>query len=291
MLNSASNHLTVSRVRGFESRLMQFIPLEEIDRGRAAPPIPHTLSTPVRHAQAQPSQASPLSHVGAKADCSNCPTRALCMPIKLSPNDPGRCDTVLGSTRKVARGEAIYRAGDPFRNLYVARAGSSKTVAVHRDGREQITGFQIAGEFLGMDGIGTGFYTVDAIALEDGVVCVIPFKELEEQCGEVRELQHLLHRLMSREIVRESSLLMLMGNLTAEERVATFLTNLSQRFRDRGYSPAQFNLRMTREEIGCHLGMKLETVSRMFSKLQRRGLIDMRGKQVRIVDIEGLERV
>jgi CRP/FNR family transcriptional regulator len=291
MLNSVSNYSEASRPRSFESPLMQFIALEKTDLERSALPVQPVLPTLVRHSHVQTPQVSKPLHTGAKADCSNCPTRPLCMPIKLRSSDLDKRDTLLGSTRKVERGEAIYRAGDPFRNLYVARAGSSKTVVVHRDGREQITGFQIAGEFLGMDGIGTGVYTADAIALEDGLICVIPFKELEEQCGEVKELQHLLHRLMSREIVRESSLLMLMGNLTAEERVATFLTNLSQRFRDRGYSPSEFNLRMTREEIGCHLGLKLETVSRMFTKLQRRGLIDMHGKQVRIVDIEGLDRI
>jgi len=291
MLNSVSNHSEASRARGFASPLIQFAALEEKALGRSVPSVQPVLPTLVWHSQVQAPQVSKPLHTGAKADCSNCPTRPLCMPIQLRSTDLGKRDTLLGSTRKVERGEAIYRAGDSFRNLYVARAGSSKTVAVHRDGREQITGFQIAGEFLGMDGIGTGVYTVDAIALEDGLICVIPFKELEEQCGEVKELQHLLHRLMSREIVRESSLLMLMGNLTAEERVAAFLTNLSQRFRDRGYSSSEFNLRMTREEIGCHLGLKLETVSRMFTKLQRRGLIDMHGKQVRIVDVEGLGRV
>uniref|UniRef100_UPI003F4F961F helix-turn-helix domain-containing protein n=1 Tax=Caballeronia sp. LjRoot34 TaxID=3342325 RepID=UPI003F4F961F len=234
--------------------------------------------------------AKPLN-LAVRVECTRCSTRGVCIPDGLKTKTPDTLDGVFGKSRKIRRGEAIYRAGDTFHSLYITRAGSSKTVAMHRDGREQITGFQITGEFLGMEGIGTGKHTIDAIALEDSVVCAVPFKGLETLGEHDKDFQRHLHKIMSREIVRESALLMLIGSMTAEERVAAFLINLSKRFNDRGYSPAEFHLKMTREEIGCHLGLKLETVSRMFSKLQQRGLIEMHGKQTRIIDIQGLDSV
>ncbi|HTH60128.1 MAG TPA: helix-turn-helix domain-containing protein [Paraburkholderia sp.] len=224
-------------------------------------------------------------------NCRHCATRDLCMPATLRNQNAISPIGIFGNSRKVRRGETVYRAGDAFCNLYVIRAGSSKTVAMHTDGREQITGFQIVGDFLGMEGITSGKHTLDAIALEDSVVCVIPFATLEMLSCENKELQHHLHSMMSREIVRESAHMMLIGCMTAEERVASFLLSLSKRYRERGYSSTEFQLRMTREEIGCYLGLKLETVSRMLTRLQQRGAVSMKGKQARIVDIDSLERV
>lgn len=229
-----------------------------------------------------------------RSACAQCGSRSLCLANVLDARSPAGFDGVFGQSRKIRRGEVIYRAGDTFQNLYVARAGSSKTVTMHHDGREQITGFQIAGELIGMDGLVTGEHALDAIALEDSLVCVIAFRVLETLGHEHLDIQRQLHRLMSREIVRESAHMMLIGTMTAEERVASFLIDLSRRYQDRGYSPMQFHLRMTREEIGSYLGMTLETVSRMLNKLQRRGCIEMQGhggKEVRIVDIDALARI
>jgi CRP/FNR family transcriptional regulator len=227
----------------------------------------------------------------AASRCSTCALRTVCMPSDLSPDDFARVDAMICTTRHIRRGETLFRAGDTFNSIYAVRTGSFKTIVMHRDGREQVTGFQIAGEALGLDGICTSRHNCDAIALEDSVVCVIPFMQLEAVCREIRTMQHHVHQRMSGEIVRESSLMMLLGTMTAEQRVAAFLLNLSKRFKALGYSSAEFNLRMTREEIGCYLGMKLETVSRMFSKFQRERLVDTRGKQIRIVDADGLARV
>jgi CRP/FNR family transcriptional regulator, anaerobic regulatory protein len=171
------------------------------------------------------------------------------------------------------------------------RAGSFKTVVMHRDGREQVTGFNLAGDVLGLDGIGSGVHCCDALAIEDSQVCIIPFHQLEAMCRDVQPLQQHVHRLMGSEIVREATLMMLLGTMSADQRVATFLLNLSGKLKARGYSPAEFHLRMTREEIGSYLGMKLETVSRMLSKFQKDGLLDTHGKQIRILDMEGLSRV
>ncbi|MGP8431839.1 helix-turn-helix domain-containing protein [Paraburkholderia fungorum] len=156
---------------------------------------------------------------------------------------------------------------------------------------QQITGFPLAGDVLGFDGISTGHHGQDAVALEDSSVCVIPFHLLESVGREYKGIQQYLHRLMGSEIVRESGQMLVLGTLSAEQRMAAFLLDLSARLRARGYCATQFNLRMTREEIGGYFGMQLDTVSRMLSKLGRDGIIDTDGKQIRILDPEGLRRV
>nr|WP_144159346.1 helix-turn-helix domain-containing protein [Paraburkholderia sp. BCC1885] len=267
------------------------MPIDASRIGFSRPAVLRAAVEPIRQNDVEIAPFAVPHNIAVKTECAQCNTRDLCMPAASGTKGQDQMKGIFGNNRKVRRGEAIYRAGDTFHNLYVTRAGSSKTIVMHRDGREQITGFQITGEFLGMEGIVTGKHTIDAIALEDSVMCAIPFKALETLAEQDREFQRHLHKIMSREIVRESALLMLMGSMTAEERVAAFLLNLSKRFQDRGYSPTEFHLRMTREEIGCHLGLKLETVSRMFSRLQQRGLIDMHGKQTRIIDIKGLDSI
>jgi len=188
----------------------------------------------------------------------------------------------------VKRGESLYRSGDAFGSIYAVRSGFFKSGVVLEDGRDQVTGFHMPGEILGLDGIGTERHTCGATALEDSEVCVIPFARLEEVSREVRTLQHQFHKVMSREIVRDQGVMMLLGTMRAEERLAAFLLNLSQRFVTRGYSPAEFHLRMTREEIGSYLGLKLETVSRVFSRFQEAGLVAVQQKHIRILDPEGL---
>src|SRR5262245_6992902 len=148
----------------------------------------------------------------------------------------------------------------------------------------------MAGELLGIDGIGAGKYSCDAVALEDAEVCVIPYARLEEVARRVEPLQHHLHKVMSREIVREHGVLLMLGTMRAEEKLAAFLLNLSQRLGARGYSPTELVRRMPRAEIGSFLGLKLETVSRLFSRFQEEGLLEVRQKQVRIADLEGLTR-
>jgi CRP/FNR family transcriptional regulator len=186
---------------------------------------------------------------------------------------------------------SLYRENDPFRNVYTILAGSFKTIVRHPDGRNQVTGFQLSGDTLGLDGVHTSHHTWEAVAIEDSRVCIIPFYLLELLCSEFKAIQQHVHRMMSGEIVRESALMMLLGTMSADQRLAAFLLNMSDCLNIRGYSPVQFNLRMTRDEIGSYLGMKLETVSRMFSKFQLDGLVDTRGKMIRILDLDGLSRV
>ncbi|WP_321810860.1 MULTISPECIES: helix-turn-helix domain-containing protein [unclassified Burkholderia] len=250
-----------------------------------APPVVPRPTTPLRAVARTDAVKTPA------ARCSGCAMRSMCLPPDLTADEYGRLDAIICSTRQVRQGDALFRIDDPFHSIYAVRAGSFKTVMMHRDGREHVTGFQIAGETLGMDGIGSGQHCCDAIALEDSVVCIIPFGALEAACREMKPMQHFLYQMLSSEIVRESSQMLLLGTMSAEQRVAQFLLNLSARFEARGYSASEFNLRMTREEIGCYLGMKLETVSRMFSRFHRDSLVETRGKRVRILDAQALAQV
>ena len=231
----------------------------------------------------------PIITPGLKVACSQCNLRELCLPFGLEESDMVRLDSLIGGGRKLKRGQHLYRAGDSFESIFAVKAGFFKTDVLTEDGRDQVTGFQMAGEILGMDGISTELHTCNAVALEDSEVCLIPFTELELLSSEIRSLQHHLHKVMSREIVRDHGVMMRLGTMRAEERLAAFLLNLSQRFTARGYSPTEFHLRMTREEIGSYLGLKLETVSRAFSRFQDDGLISVQQKHIRIRDIPRLQ--
>jgi CRP/FNR family transcriptional regulator len=193
---------------------------------------------------------------------------------------------------KVRRGESLYRTGDRFTSLYAVREGFFKSTILMEDGRrDQVTGFSMPGEVLGMDGIGLERHTCNTIALEDSNVCAIPFAGLQELAHEIPSLQHRLREMMSREIVREQSVMLLLGSMNAEERLAMFLLNLAQRFAVHGRSPSEFELCMTREEIGSYLGLTLETVSRTLSRFQEQGLLGVQVKSIQILDNARLERV
>jgi CRP/FNR family transcriptional regulator len=190
--------------------------------------------------------------------------------------------------RRVRQGECLFRSGAPFHDLFVVRAGMFKTILIDLEGREQVTGFQMAGEVLGLDGIETEQCQSSAVALEDSEVWEIPFSQLEALCRQDRAMQRMFHRLMSREIQRDYLMMLLLGSMSAEERLAAFLVNLSQRLTERGYSPVRFVLRMSRREIGSYLGLTLETVSRVFSRFQREGLIRA---ELKAVELKHLERL
>jgi len=218
--------------------------------------------------------------------CATCNLREVCLPCGLASSDMARLDEVVYTRKRVKRGETLYRCGEAFESLYAVRSGFLKSSVVLEDGRDQVTGFHMAGEIVGMDGIGTERHAADVIALEDSEVCVIPYARLEEF-----GLERQLHKVMSRELVRDQGVMMLLGTMRAEERLAAFLLNLSQRFVARGYSPNEFHLRMTRDEIGSYLGLSLETVSRLFSRFQADELIAVQQKHIRILDTAGLRAV
>lgn len=213
------------------------------------------------------------------------------MPVGFRPDDMQRLDEVVTTRRRIKQGDRIYSSGDPFTSLYAIRIGFFKTCISSEDGREQVTGFQMAGEIIGLDGIVNDHHTCNAVALEDAEVCVMPFANVEELSREFPVLQRHVHKIMSREIVRENGVMMLLGNMRAEERLATFLLNLVQRLHARGFSQSELVLRMTREEIGSYLGLKLETVSRTFSKFSEDGIIEVKQRYVRILDSDALKKI
>jgi CRP/FNR family transcriptional regulator len=224
-----------------------------------------------------------------KVACSNCNLRELCMPMSLSTTELERIDDVVANRRKIKRGATLFRNGEKFSSLYAIRTGFFKTCVASEDGRDQVTGFQMAGEIVGLDGIVHDHHTCDAIALEDAEVCVMPFDRIEELSREVNALQRHVHKIMSREIVRENGVMLLLGSMRAEERLAAFLLNLVQRLHARGFSQSELVLRMTREEIGSYLGLKLETVSRTFSKFVEDDIVEVKQRHVRILNPDKLK--
>ncbi|HWS05323.1 MAG TPA: fumarate/nitrate reduction transcriptional regulator Fnr [Burkholderiaceae bacterium] len=226
-----------------------------------------------------------------KVACASCNLRELCMPMGLSPVELDRIEEVIAVRRKIKRGATLFSNGEKFTSLYAIRTGFFKTCIATEDGRDQVTGFQMAGEVIGLDGIVNDHHTCDAVALEDAEVCVMPFDRIEEISREVNALQHHVHKIMSREIVREHGVMLLLGSMRAEERLAAFLLNLVQRLHARGFSQHELILRMTREEIGSYLGLKLETVSRTFSKFVEDGIVEVKQRHVHILEPEALKRI
>ena len=206
----------------------------------------------------------------------------------LGESDMTRLDAIIGRRRKVAKDTHLYRIGDKFSNLYAIRLGHFKTFQVSPSGEQQVTGFQMAGELLGMDAICTEDHHCDAIALEDSEVCEIPFTRLEELFGSIPSLLHHFHRMMSQEITREQNVMLLLGNMRAEQRFAAFLTNLSSRYAARGYSSTTFQLRMSREEIGNYLGLTIESISRLLSRLKKQGLLRVANREIELLDLTKL---
>jgi len=233
----------------------------------------------------------PITPSSIKVACSNCNLRELCMPMGLSDHDLERIDELVAARKKVKKGDFLFHSGAPFKSIYAIRTGFFKTSVTTEDGRDQVSGFQMAGEIIGLDGIVNDHHACDAIALEDAEVCVMPFDKIEQISLEVKSLQHHVHKMMSREIVRENSVILLLGSMKAEERLAAFLLNLVQRLHARGFSQSELVLRMTREEIGSFLGLKLETVSRAFSKFAEDGIIEVKQRNLKILKPDALKLI
>ena len=208
----------------------------------------------------------------------------LCLPMGLDNADIDRLDRIIGRRRRIARDERLYQMGEPFRSLYAVRFGHFKTYQVNAAGEAQITGFQMAGELLGMDAISGDRHHCDAVALEDSEVCEIPFGNLEDLFGQVPTLLRHFHRMMSKEITREQNVMLLLGNMRAEQRFAVFLVNLSARYAARGYSSTSFQLRMSREDIGNYLGLTIESISRLLSRFRKLGLVQVDKREVTLLE-------
>jgi len=222
---------------------------------------------------------------------SACTLRDFCLSEGLDPEALSRVDNLIAARNRLRKGDVLFRAGERFTSLYAIRYGSCKTVALTEDGQEQVAGHYMSGEIIGTDGIGNDRYACQAVALEDTEILVLPFERLEAFGRQHVRFQQNLHRLLSREIAREAKWMLLLGSMVAERRLAIFLLDLSDRYHARGYSPCEFVLRMTREEIGSYLGLKLETVSRMFSRFQREGVVQVQGRVVKLLDRSSLRHL
>ncbi|WP_017939623.1 fumarate/nitrate reduction transcriptional regulator Fnr [Zestomonas thermotolerans] len=219
-----------------------------------------------------------------QVNCKDCSLASLCLPLSLNLEDMDALDEIVKRGRPLKKGDFLFRQGDPFDSVFAVRSGTLKTFSLSDDGVEQLTGFHLPSELVGLCGMDREVYPVSAQALETTSVCEIPFERLDELSAELPQLRRQLMRVMSREIRDDQQMMMLLSKKTADERIATFLVNLSARFRARGYSANQFRLSMSRNEIGNYLGLAVETVSRVFTRFQQNGLISAEGKEIRILD-------
>lgn len=235
--------------------------------------------------------SSRLDLSSLKAACASCSLRELCLPMGLDKSDMDRLDKIISRRQRLSSGQHLYRARGEFRHLYAIRRGFLKTYELNNDGVEHVNGFHMTGEMLGLDAISEATHACNAVALEDSEVCEIPFLKLEQLFHDIPALQRQFHRVMSREISADHSLMMLLGTMRAEEKLATFLTNLAERLAARGLASDSIRLSMSREDIGNYLGLKLETVSRMFSKFQDEDLIAVERRNLHIKDMDGLHKI
>ncbi|MDQ1812346.1 fumarate/nitrate reduction transcriptional regulator Fnr [Massilia sp. CCM 9210] len=233
----------------------------------------------------------PLSIGRTQIKCTSCAMNKLCLPTGLDESDTGRLDKIILRRRRVDRGESLFAMGASFKNLYAIRCGHFKTFRINRNGEQQVVGFHMAGDVLGLDAIGTERHQSGAVALEDSEICEIPFARLEELFTELPQLQRHFHRVMSNEITRDQSAMMFLGGMRAEQRFAIFLLNLAARYAARGYSGTVFQLRMSREEIGNYLGLTVESVSRLLLRFKQKGWLRVALREVELLDRASMEAV
>lgn len=220
--------------------------------------------------------------------CRDCGLYRLCLPEGIDPPEVEALERIIQRGRPLKRNEHLFHGGSPFRSLYAVRAGGIKTYTTGEDGREQVTGFHLPGELLGLDAIDDGAHPCSARALETTSVCEIPFTALAALSETIPALHRQLLRVMSKELLREQSLLVLLGKRNADERLAAFLVMLSERYRRRNLSGHAFRLSMSRNDIAEYLGLAVETVSRLFSRFQQEGTLQVRCKEVHILDMPQL---
>lgn len=219
-----------------------------------------------------------------QAHCKDCSLAPLCLPLSLDMKDMDALDDIVKRGRPLKKNELLFRQGDTFGSVFAVRSGALKTFSVTDAGEEQITGFHLPSELVGLSGMDGESYPVSAQALETTSICEIPFERLDELALQLPQLRRQLMRVMSREIRDDQQMMLLLSKKTADERIATFLVNLSARFQARGFSANQFRLSMSRNEIGNYLGLAVETVSRVFTRFQQTGLIAAEGKEIEIID-------
>lgn len=226
-----------------------------------------------------------------QVSCGNCRLNTICMPVSLHIDDVERLNQIIQRGRPLHKGEYLFRVNDPFTAVYAVRSGAVKTVTLTDNGEEQVTGFYLPGEVLGMDGLASNVHTNSVLALETSSVCEIPFNRLEELSMQLPSLQRHFLQLMSREITQEQQMITLLNKNNAESRIASLLLSISSRNSSRNLSATTFMLPMSRTDLGNFLGLTIETVSRTFARLQKNALISVDKKEITIVDIAALQQL
>lgn len=224
-----------------------------------------------------------------KIACQSCSLHELCLPLGLDGEDLDQLEKIIKRSHPLKKNQVLFHQGDAFQAIYAVRSGSVKTFTTGDDGSEQITGFHLPGELIGLDAISDDIHPCTSKALETTSYCEIPFNQLEKLSGEIPSLRRQLMKIMSKEISQDANLLMLLGKKTAEERLASLLLSLSSRLKNRGFSETEFNLSMSRNDISNYLGLAVETVSRLFTRFQEQKLIKVNGKFVHILSLRDLK--
>lgn len=225
------------------------------------------------------------------ANCSDCRLNSICLPFSLETRDIEELDRIIQRGRPVQKGGHLYRQGDDFSSVYAVRSGTLKAYRMTDDGREQVTGFYFPGEIVGMDGISQSRHASSARALETSAVCEIPFSSFEKLSASMPQLQRHFFQLMSREITEDQQLITLLSKSSADARIAALLLSISMRNARRRLSATQFRLSMSRVDIGNYLGLTVETVSRVFTRLQKSGIVDVSNREISILDETALRQL
>lgn len=235
-----------------------------------------------------PARCRTLKIADIKTSCSNCSLSDLCLPHGMNGGDMETLDSIVKRQQPYQPGQHIFRAGDQSRSLYAVRSGALKSYCTTEDGDEQVLGFTLPGEIVGLDGMNDGVYASNSVVLETASVCELPYNGLEDMCRTLPGLNRQLMRVVSKEITTDQKMLMLLGKRTAEERLASFLLSLSGRYQSRGLSSIEFNLPMSRQDIGNYLGLAIETVSRLFAHFQKDNLLVVNRRRIVLADMPRL---
>ena len=220
--------------------------------------------------------------------CQNCSISELCLPFTLNDKELDSLDDIIDRKRPIHKGDKLFHDGQELHALYAIRSGTFKSFTVNEQGEEQITGFHLAGDLLGFDAIADNQHPSFAQALETSMVCEIPYTNLDELSNTMPKLKKQVLRLMSHEIKIDQEMLTLLNRKNAEQRVATFLVSLSERYHARGLSATEFRLTMTRSDIGNYIGLTVETISRLLNRFHKSGLIKVDGKLISIIEMKSL---
>lgn len=224
-----------------------------------------------------------------KVSCSECNLRELCFPHGMNDEELSSMDAVVEQPKPLHKSDYLYRDGDKSQALYAVRSGCVKTMTESANGDEQIVGFHLPGELLGLDGFADGTYTCNAMALETSSVCELPLDSLEDLCGRLPGLQKQMRRIMGKEVANDHKMLLLLGKMTSEERLASFLLSMSSRMEERHWKESEFNLSMPRQDIANYLGMAVETVSRLFAAFQNDKIIEVDRRHITILEMDRLK--